>query len=120
MEIFGDDVTPIINILNLLLIIIFSLLLIIQGFKNYKFNSSQKFIKERLFYEQFAYEIYSSINNNLILDLKIQDECEENYQPLNFILKLNPHYTFKYTVNITNLFNSKFCIPIYENLIKII
>jgi len=116
MEIFGDVVTLIINILNLLLIIIFSLLLIIQGFKNYKFNSSQKFIKERLFYEQFAYEIYSSINKNLILDLKIQDECEENYQPLNFILKLNPHYTFKYTVNITNLFNSKFCIPIYENL----
>jgi len=116
MEIFNDFVILIENISNLLLIIIFSLLLIIQGYKNYNFNSSQKYIKERLFYEQFAYEIYSSINNNLILDLRIQDECEKNYQPLNFILKLNPHYTFKYTVNIKNLFNSKFCIPIYENL----
>ena len=75
-------------------------------------------IKKSFFYEQFSYEIYSSINTNLILDLKIQDECEDNYKPLNFFLKLNPSYTIKYTVNIKKLFNYKFCVPIYEHLNK--
>ena len=118
MENFNEYAFLFLNIIIILLVITYFLLLIIQSFINLYFNShhSPKNIKELLFYEQFSYEIYSSINTNLILDLKIQDECEVNYQPLNFFLKLNPHYTFKYTVNITNLFNIKFCVPIYENL----
>ena len=118
MENFNEYAFLFLNIIIILLVITYFLLLIIQSFINLYFNShhSPKNIKELLFYEQFSYEIYSSINTNLILDLKIQDECEVNYQPLNFFLKLNPNYTFKYTVNITNLFNIKFCVPIYENL----
>ena len=118
MENFNEYAFLFLNIIIILLVITYFLLLIIQSFINLYFNShhSPKNIKELLFYEQFSYEIYSSINTNLILDLKIQDECEVNYQPLNFFLKLNPNYTFKYTVNITNLFNIKFCVPIYEKL----
>ena len=111
-------ILSILCIFYFLTVITFLLLLNIQSITNhnFKFLYSPKNIKELLFYEQFSYEIYSSINTNLILDLKIQDECEVNYQPLNFFLKLNPNYTFKYTVNITNLFNIKFCVPIYEKL----
>jgi len=101
-----------------LLLISYLILLIIQGFKNKKYNdfNSSKIIKERVLYEQFSYEIYNSINSPLILDLKIQEECEENYQPLNFLLKINPYYNFKSTISISHLFNNKFCIPIYEKL----
>jgi hypothetical protein len=102
---------PISSISQGLIIILYTLLLIIQAFKNVNLD-----IKKRFFYEQFSYEIYSSINTNLILDLKIQDECEDNYKPLNFFLKLNSSFTIKYTVNIKKLFNYKFCVPIYENL----
>jgi hypothetical protein len=104
---------PISSISQGLLIILYTLLLIIQAIKNVNID-----IKKSFFYEQFSYEIYSSINTNLILDLKIQDECEDNYKPLNFFLKLNPSYTIKYTVNIKKLFNYKFCVPIYEHLNK--
>ena len=106
--------------LYILLLISYLILLIIQGFKNKKYNefNSAKIIKERFLYEQFSYEIYNSINSPLILDLKIQDECEENYRPLNFLLKLSPYYTYKSTISISHLFNKKFCIPIYEQLNK--
>ena len=99
-----------------LLLISCMILLIIQGFKNKEYNefNSSKIINERFLYEQLSYEIYSSINSPLILDLKIQDKCDENYQPLKFLLKLNPNYNFKSTVPISHLFNNKFCIPIYK------
>ena len=99
-----------------LLLISCMILLIIQGFKNKVYNefNSSKIINERFLYEQLSYEIYSSINSPLILDLKIQDKCDENYQPLKFLLKLNPNYNFKSTVPISHLFNNKFCIPIYK------
>ena len=99
-----------------LLLISCMILLIIQGFKNKEYNefNSSKIINERFLYEQLSYEIYSSINSPLILDLKIQDKCDENYQPLKFLLKLNPNYNFKSTVPISHLFNNNFCIPIYK------
>jgi len=108
----------IILLIYILLIISYVILLIIQGFKNKEYNefNTPKIVNERFLYEQFSYEIYNSINSPLILDLKIQDECEENYEPLKFILKLNPYYNFKSTVSITHLFNNKFCIPIYKKL----
>ena len=102
----------IINTLTGLLLITSNILLIIQSF----INLYGPDIKEIFFEQQFSYEIYSSINSNLIIDLKIQDECEDNYKPLNFFLKLNSKYTSKYTVNIKKLFNYKFCIPNYEKL----
>ena len=76
-------------IFYILLLISYMILLIIQGFKNKEYNEfkSPKIVKERFLYEQFSYEIYNSINSPLLLDLKIQDECEENYQPLKFLLK---------------------------------
>ena len=91
----------IINTLTGLLLITSSILLIIQSI----INLAGQDIKEIFFEQQFSYEIYSSINSNLIIDLKIQDECEDNYKPLNFFLKLNSDYTSKYTVNIKKLFN---------------
>ena len=106
------------GIFYILLLISYMILLIIQGFKNKEYNefNSLKIINERFLYEQFSYEIYNSINSPLILDLKIQNKCEENYQPLKFLLKLNPYYNYKSTVSISHLFNNKFCIPIYKKL----
>ena len=107
-------------IFYMLLLISYMILLIIQGFKNKEYNAfnSIKIVNERFLYEQISYEIYNSINSPLILDLKIQDECEENYQPLNFLLKINPYYNYKSTMSISHLFNKKFCIPIYKKLYK--
>ena len=111
-------ILKILEIFYILLLISYMILLIIQGFKNKVYNdfNSPDIIKERFLYEQFSYEIYNSINSPLILDLKIQDKCEENYQPLNFLLKLNPNYNFKSTVSTSHLFNKKFCIPNYKSL----
>jgi len=80
------------GIFYILLLMSYMILLIIQGFKNKEYNefNTPKIVKERFLYEQFSYEIYNSINSPIILDLKIQEECEENYQPIKFILKLNP------------------------------
>ena len=85
-----------------LLIIVYLILIIIIGFKNIKYNkfNSNEIIKERILYEQISYEIYNSIKSNLLLDIKIVDYCENNYQPINFILKLNSNYNFKYNTNI--------------------
>jgi len=112
------NILRILGIIYNLLLISYMILLIIQGFKNKEYNefNSIKIINERFLYEQLSYEIYNSINSPLILDLKIQKECEENYQPLKFILKLNPNYNFKSSASISHLFNNKFCIPIYKNL----
>ena len=106
------------GIFYILLLIPYMILLIIQGFKNKEYNefNTPKIVNERFLYEQFSYEIYNSINSPLILDLKVLDECEENYQPLKFFLKLNPYYNYKSTVSISHLFNHKFCIPIYKKL----
>ena len=92
------------------------ILLIIQGFKNNKYNDFNliKIIKERVLYEQITYEIYENIKNLVILDLKVESICEDNYKPINFTIKLNPYYNFKYNTNITHLFNKQFCIPKYE------
>lgn len=99
-----------------ILFITYLILIIIQSFKNIKYNnfSSVEIIKERILYEQTSYEIYNSIKSNLLLDLKIQTKCDDNYQPIDFILKLNPNYNYKYTVKINHLFNKQFCIPKFE------
>ena len=111
--IFGYILFPI----EYLVIIIYLILIIILGIKNIKYNKfkSKEIINERVLYEQISYEIYNSIESNLLLDLKIQDKCEDNYQPLNFTIKLNNNSNFKYTTNISHLFNKQFCIPIYDN-----
>jgi len=108
----------VLGIFYILLLITSMILLIIQGCKNKEYNefNTPKIVNERFLYEQFSYEIYNSINSPLILDLRIQNECEENFQPIKFILKLNPHYNYKSTVSISHLFNNNFCIPIYKNL----
>ena len=103
--------------IEVILIISYLILLIIIGFKNVKYNkfNSKEIIKERLLYEQVSYEIYNSIKSNILLDLKIENYCDNNYQPINFTIKLNPNHNFKYSTKITHLFNKQFCIPIYEN-----
>ena len=50
-----------------------------------------------------------------ILDLKIQEICEDNYQPINFTIKLAINSNIKYKKNISHLFKKQFCIPIYDN-----
>ena len=92
------------------------ILIIIQSSKNKEYNDFNliKIIKERVLYEQITYEIYENIKNLVILDLKVESICEENYQPINFTIKLNPYYNCKYNTNITHLFNKQFCIPKYE------
>ena len=100
-----------------LVIIVYLILIIILGFSNIKYNKfkSKEIIKERFLYEQISYEIYNSIESNLILDLKIQEICEDNYQPINFTIKLNNNSNFKYKAYISHLFNKQFCIPKYDN-----
>ena len=112
-DIFGYILFPI----EYLVIIVYLILIIIIGFKNIKYNKfqSKEIIKERFLYEQITYEIYNSIESNILLDLKIQDICEDNYQPINFTIKLNNNSNYKYTTNISHLFNKQFCIPIYDN-----
>ena len=112
-----DWIISISAIIYLLILMTFIILLIIQGFKNIEYNkfNSLKIIKERVLYEQISYEIYNNIQKNIILDLQIQDICENNYQPINFEIKLNPNYNYKYSTNINHLFNIQFCVPIYEN-----
>jgi len=99
----------VLGIFYILLLLTSMILLIIQGCKNKEYNefNTPKIVNERFLYEQFSYEIYNSINSPLILDLRIQNECEENFQPIKFILKLNPHYNYKSTVSISHLFNNK-------------
>ena len=99
-----------------LLSIIYLILIIVQSFKNIKYNnfSTLEIIKERILYEQTSYEIYNSIKSTILLDLKIQTNCEKNYQPIDFMLKINPNYNFKSTIKINHLFNKQFCIPKYE------
>ena len=103
--------------IEVLLIITYLILLIIVSAKNIKYNkfNSEDIIKERMLYEQISYEIYSSIKSSILLDLKIADYCDNDYQPLNFTVKLDPNYNFKYIITISHLFNKQLCIPIYEN-----
>ena len=98
------------------LIITYLILIIVKGFKNLEYNkyNSPTIINERVLYEQLSYEIYDSIKSPLILDLKIDAKCEDNYRPINITLKLNPHFNSKYNTKISHLFNKQFCIPKYE------
>ena len=112
-----DIITYILFPIEYLVITIYLILIIILGFKNIKYNKfkSKEIIKERVLYEQISYEIYNSIESNILLDLKIQEICEDNYQPINFTIKLTNNSNIKYKTNISHLFNKQFCIPIYDN-----
>ena len=97
-------------------IIVYLILIIIHIYKTKEYNDFKlvNIINERVLYEQIAYEIYENIKKLVLLDLKIESICEDNYQPINFTIKLNPYYNCKYNANISHLFNKQFCIPKYE------
>lgn len=58
--------------------------LLVQGIINYIFYEFNKtyIIEERTIYEQFAYEVYSSINKLLPLDIRIKEECSSDEEQM--------------------------------------
>ena len=67
-------------LLSIIFFIIAHIFLFIQGIFNlhfYNFND-RKIIVERTLYEQFSYEVYSSINSSLSVNNNIQDKCDNN------------------------------------------
>ncbi len=78
------------------------ILLLVQGIINYKFYEFNKtdIIEERTIYEQFAYEVYSSINKLLPLDIKIRDECSSDEEQMELNLDLNSYYDCRGVYNI--------------------
>ena len=92
------------------------ILLMTAACLNLKYNKfkSDKIKNERILYEQIAYEIYTSIKSEPLLDIIISKSCENNYRPIEFNIKLDPRYNYKYNTIITHLFNVQFCAPIYK------
>ena len=69
-------------------------LLLIQGIVNYSFYNSnnRKNIVKRTLYEQFSYEVYSSIKKNLGTRLSINSECSNDEEQLEFNVNLDTFF----------------------------
>ena len=79
--------------ISIISFIISYIFLFVQGIINnkfYRFND-RKIIVERTLFEQFSYEVYSSINTPLSLDIEIEEKCI-NTQPVYFYLNLDTFY----------------------------
>jgi hypothetical protein len=89
-------------IISIVFFIIAHIFLIIQGAINFKFEKSKdrKIIVERTLYEQFSYEVYSSINKLLFLDYSIKENCSD-YQnkKVSFTLNLDTYFDCRYVHN---------------------
>ena len=71
--------------------------LLIQGIINNKFYRFK--ILERTEYEQFAYEVYSSINKILPININFKEKCSRSEELLQFNLNLNGYYDCRGTFN---------------------
>ena len=76
------------SIISIIFFILANLLLIIQGIINKLFEEfkDKKIIVEKTLYEQFSYEVYSSINTAIPVYYKTDSDCGSN-EPFIFILK---------------------------------
>ena len=94
------------SIISIIFFILANLLLIIQGIINKLFEEfkDKKIIVEKTLYEQFSYEVYSSINTPLFLDYTITEDCPNN-QKVSFALNLDTYFDCK-DVHNTDLISS--------------
>ena len=77
--------------ISIIAFIISHIFLFVQGIINnkfYRFND-RKIIVERTLFEQFSYEVYSSINTTLSFYMEAEDKCSD---PVNFYLHLDTFY----------------------------
>lgn len=83
------------NKLTLISAISFSLSLIfllVQGIINYYFYYGGNSITERTLYEQFSYEVYSSIGTPLYSSYNLRENCDNSEEPLQFNLNLDTFF----------------------------
>ena len=82
-------------IISIIFFIIAHIFLLIQGSVNYNFYifKDRKIIVEKTLFEQFSYEVYSSINSPLYINNEIKDKCDQSYQsPIYFNLNLDTFF----------------------------
>ena len=73
--------------ISIIIFLISLIFLFVQGIKNNKFFSNDRqMIVERLLYEQFAQEVYASINSKILFDLKQDCENDENIKKISLNL----------------------------------
>ena len=75
-------------LISIILFIIAHIFLLIQGIINYKFYrfNDRKIIVERTLFEQFSYEVYSSIKSPLSINNEIKVNCDNSLIPFNLNL----------------------------------
>lgn len=80
--------------ISICLFLLSLIFLLIQGVKNYKFYRSEdrKSIVERTLYEQFSYEVYSSINKKLAKSISIKTQCSPEEEKFEFNLNLDTFF----------------------------
>ena len=103
------DKNAIIFILCIIASILFFLsqiFLLVQGVINFKFSQFKdtEIIVERILFEQFSEEVYSSINTPLKSQYIIRDHCLNNEEPIQASLKLDTYFDCKdiYSYEIKN------------------
>ena len=81
----------IISIISFWISLIF---LLVQGILNFIFLNpkDREIIVERTLFEQFSYEVYSSIKTSLPMEIEIKDQCEDGEEPVDFILNFDSFY----------------------------
>ena len=73
------------------------ILLLTQGIINYEFYvlESESAMEEKTLYEQFAYEVYSSINKILKTNIEFKEKCSRSEELIQFNLNLDTYYDCK-------------------------
>ena len=81
-------------IISIAFFIISFILLLIQGIINNKFFklNDKEIIAERTVFEQFSYEVYSSINTAIPVYYETKSDCNSEDEPFKFILNLDTFY----------------------------
>lgn len=92
------EVNIIILYISVVSFIVSLVFLLIQGIYNcvFLYSSSTKIFIERLLFEQFSYEVYSSINNSVSTYFpttnNIETKCSDNYEEMRINLNLDSFY----------------------------
>ena len=83
--------------ISILCFIIALIFLLIQGICNYNFFlfEDKKLIAEKTLYEQFSYEVYSSINTPLPVSYNINPICDDSYEPFKISLNLDTFFDLR-------------------------
>jgi hypothetical protein len=84
-----ENKLTLISTFSFLLSLIF---LLVQGIINYYFFYGGNSITERILYEQFSYEVYSSIGTPLYSSYNLRENCENWEEPLQFNLNLDTFF----------------------------